>query len=81
MIALEDAPVDRYIHWQVSMRIWSEMIARRVFQKRVTIVARRLHSPEGRFVDTELYSNTRQRETGEGLTEDTVKCTSCAIKN
>lgn len=64
----EDAPVDRYIHWQVSMRIRGEMIARRVFQKRVTIVERRLHPPEGKFVDAEFYSNTRRSETGEGLT-------------
>jgi hypothetical protein len=27
IISLEDSPVDRYIHWQVSMRIGSEMIA------------------------------------------------------
>jgi hypothetical protein len=67
-LPFEDAPVDRYIHWQVSVRIWSEMLARSVFQKRVTIVERRLHSHEGKFVDAELYWNTRRRETGEGLT-------------
>lgn len=50
------------------MRIRGEMLARRVFQKRVTIVERRLHPPEGKFVDAEFYSNTRRSETGEGLT-------------
>lgn len=50
------------------MRIWSEMLARSVFQKRVTIVERRLHSHDGKFVEAELYSNTRRRETSEGLT-------------
>jgi hypothetical protein len=67
-LPFEDTPVDRYIHWQVRMRIWSEMLARSAFQKRVTIVERRLHSHEGKFVNAELYSNTRRRETGEGLT-------------
>lgn len=60
--------MDHYIHWQVSMRIWSEVLARSVFQKGVTIVERRLHSHEGKFVDAELYSNTRRTETGEDLT-------------